>query len=180
MSATPFFASPLWGEGGAHAQRGRVRVADYTPYSSGLNTECIVASTDSISRITSTFQNRITKNPLASNSAVRLASYATASLCCPPSSSITNLASSETKSAMYPPMGNCRRNFRPSSCRLRNRDHSRASASVWLRRKFRENSLTGIFMAMNSSIPHLPAQGAGPFLSPPGRGETSRTPPWHR
>ena len=180
MKDVPRYTSPRRGEGGPHAKRGRVRAADYTPYSSGRSVACTAAKTDSISLATSAFQNLMTKKPQASNSAVRLASYSAALACCPPSSSITNFASMQTKSAMYPPMGYCLRNLHPSSCRLRNLDQRRASAWVWLRRKFRENSLTGISVFITNVTPHLPAPGAGPFLSPPGRGEANRIVTWHR
>ena len=173
MIDIPLYTSPLWGEGGAHAKRGRVRAADYTPYSSGRSVACIVARTDSISLATSAFQNRRTKKPLASNSAVRFASYSTASECCPPSSSITSFASIETKSAMYPPMGNCLRNLRPSSCRLRNLDQRRASVSVWLRRKIRENSLTGTLFFIPKSSLTFPRHARAP--SSPHRGEETLT-----
>ena len=52
-------------------------------------------------------------------------------MCCDPSSSMINLISTAAKSATYPFIGICRRNFTPGICRLRNLCQSILSASVW-------------------------------------------------
>ena len=61
------------------------------------------------------------------------------SACWLPSTSITSFASRQTKSAMYFPIGTCRRNLMPSSRRSRSSCHSRSSASVGAPRIDRAN-----------------------------------------
>src|SRR5947199_5903668 len=51
------------------------------------------------------FQNRNTLNPRASSQAVRFASEADCSKCCPPSTSTINFLSRHTKSTIYGPKG---------------------------------------------------------------------------
>src|SRR6516162_5864802 len=59
---------------------------------------------------TSLFQNRNTRYPSASRNLVRVASASDEGSCCPPSISTISLAGWQTKSAMNPPIGTCRRN----------------------------------------------------------------------
>lgn len=183
------YISPLWGEGGARAERGRVRAVTYTPYASGSNTEWIVVRTPSKSRSTSPFQKGNTKNPHASTSAVRRASYVSGSACWLPSSSITSLASMHAKSATYPLMGYWRLNFRPVNCRFLSRDHNKDSASVWFRRSVRANDFAVTLIAAGKHdvtlpstdyAPHPPVLRTGPSPSPMGRGGFGRTSPWPR
>lgn len=78
------------------------------------------------------FQNRNTLNPRASSEAVRFASEADCSKCCPPSTSTINFLSRQTKSTIYGPKGCCRRNLCPSTWRRRRCFHNTFSASVGL------------------------------------------------
>jgi hypothetical protein len=134
-----YITSPLGGEGGAQATLGRVRGnrSHRTVYSFGRNVAWMVVSTLSKFAKTSAFQNLNTTKPTASNSRVRLSSASTVSECCPPSNSIMSFASWLAKSAIYPSSGTCRRNLKPSNCRLRSLDQRIASASVWRLRNAR-------------------------------------------
>jgi hypothetical protein len=87
---------------------------------------------------TSLSQNLSTRNPLFARTAVRCASCSWRSLCCPPSTPTTIPASRQTKSATYPEIANCRRNFSPPRRRERSRSHNARSASVDAERSRRE------------------------------------------
>ena len=97
---------------------------------------------------TSMFVTRSTWKPQASRATVRSRSFASswAVPCVTPSTSITSLPPSVTKSTTYRSIGCCRRNFHRFSERLRSACQSRASALVCLAR----NALA---RARNLSIP---------------------------
>lgn len=97
-----------------------------------FNAARIVSNTASVLFRTSLFQNRKTRKPLSSNALVRRSSYFACPVCWPPSSSITNFCSKQTKSTMYTPIGCWRRNLNRSNWRLRRKYQMRCSASVAL------------------------------------------------
>src|ERR1017187_6277771 len=78
-----------------------------------------ISNTPSIFSRTSSFQNLNTRNFSLSRYFVRSASYSVASACCPPSISIANLRSRQTKSTMKGPISCCLRKLKPSIFRRR-------------------------------------------------------------
>ena len=146
----------------------------------------MTSSTVAVSLRISSFQNRITRNPLSLKKAVRRASAACRSMCWPPSSSMISLLSRQMKSTIEGAIGYWRRNLCPARW-LRRCCQRRRSASVWFLRSCWAISvviLRNCFAMIFLSPPHpnpLPIRGEGIQIptpvSPDEGGRKIKSPP---